>query len=202
MGSPATAAEALMDHPTDLQSGSLVDPFADQPHEASPEWRDKLDSSRILRMRDLVEGTTRSYKRIGAEVGVSASTISRYVTAGSWRRPPGAAPAARIARQRDKVTERLWSLTAQHAKALKEQPLEQARRSLQPLASLTRALGGLDKHPSRMSETDEMDLDSPRPRRTINELRDELAAHLARIEKEEGEYWDRFDWFFRDGEGI
>jgi AcrR family transcriptional regulator len=153
-------------------------------------------------MRDLVEGTTRSYKRIAAEVGVSASTVSRYATDGGWRRPPGAALPARIARQRDKVTERLWSLTAQHAKALKAQPLEQARRSLQPLASLTRALGGLDKHPSRLPMADEMDPDPPRPTRTINELRDELAAHLARIEKEEGEFWDRFDWFFRDGEGI
>ncbi|MGO4573465.1 hypothetical protein [Microvirga sp. 2TAF3] len=176
--------------------------MTDEPF-SNPASREKLTPARIAEMRGLVEGTTRSYKRIGAELGISASTVSRYATQGEWRRPPGAALPARIARQRDKVTEKLWKLTARHAKALEDQPIELIQDSLQPLASLTRALGGLSKHvPVAPAAEDHYPDEDARPPRSIHELRDELAAHLERIEREEGEGWSRFDWWFEHGGGI
>jgi predicted transcriptional regulator len=197
------------DHPsTDLRLNTRPDPWPGSPRgtppETSPEPREKLTAIRVVEMRDLVEGTSRSYKSIGAELGVSASTVSRYAVAGGWRRPPGAALPARIARQRDKVTEKLWKLTARHVETLKEQSFELTQRSLQPLASLTRVLGDLSPQAASASEPEPDDLyvHGGRPTRTIHELRDELAAHLARVEREEGEHWERFDWFFRDGAGI
>ncbi|MFC4175416.1 hypothetical protein ACFOYU_25655 [Microvirga sp. GCM10011540] len=169
----------------------------------SPELREKLSPARVTQLRELVEGTTKSYKRIGAELGVSPSTISRYATDGEWRRPPGAALPARIARHRDKTTEKLWKLTARHVEALEEQDVELTRRSLQPLASLTRALGALTpaKIPAAPLEPGH-DASPEKPTRTIHELRDELAAHLERIEREEAEYWDRHAWHFENGAGI
>lgn len=162
--------------------------------------REKLTAARVAQMRELVEGTTRSYVRIGAELGLSTATISRYATEHGWRRPPGAALSPRIARQRDRVTEKLWRLTARHVDTLREQPLELAQRSLQPLASLTRALGTLSQ---RTSSPGTDDLPPPaQSGRSLNELRDELAAHLARIAEEEGYGWDEASWWFEDGGGI
>ncbi len=40
------------------------------------------------------------------------------------------------------------------------------------------------------------------PRRSLHELRDELVAHLERIEREEKEYDERYRWTFENGAGI
>jgi predicted transcriptional regulator len=152
-------------------------------------------------MRALVERTAWSYRRIGAELGIAPATVWRYAVDGQWQRPPGAALPARIARHRDKTTEKLWKLAARHASALEEQDPEVTRQSLQPLASLTRALGTLSPKPGAGPAPEE-ELRPEKPPRSLNELRDELVAHLERIDREEGMYWERFDWNFKDGGGI
>lgn len=151
-------------------------------------------------MRALVEGSTWSYRRIGAELGVAPATVWRYAVDGQWLRPPGAALPARIARHRDKTTEKLWKLAARHAAALEEQDPEATRQSLQPLASLTRALGTLSPKPGPGPAPEEPH--PGKPPRSIHELRDELAAHLERIDREEAEWWDRHAWHFEHGGGI
>lgn len=165
--------------------------------------REKLTPARIAQMRELVEGTTRSYQRIGAEIGVSPTTVSRYVHMQGWRRPPGSARAARIGRARDRITEKLWQLTERHAEALTGQPIELAQRSLQPLARITRVLGDIDRHADSFRPgPDAFTADPGPPPRSLNELRDELAAHLARIEEEEGAGWGEWDQWFVNGAGI
>ncbi len=161
----------------------------------------RLPAARIAEMRALVEGSTWSYRRIGAELGVAPATVWRYAADGQWRRPPGAALPARIARHRDKTTEKLWKLAARHASALEEQDPEVTRQSLQPLASLTRALGTLSPKPGSGPAPEE-EIPPEKPARSIHELRDELAAHLARIDREEAEWWDRHAWHFEHGAGI
>jgi len=185
---------------SDMSAPTDPIPSPDEPDHSEFGMRGKLPPARIAQMRELVEHTIRPYKRIGAELGVSASTVSRYATEGGWRRPPGAALPARIARHRDKTTEKLWKLTARHAASLEEQDPELTRRSLQPLASLTRALGAIT--PKAVAPAPEEDIAPEKPRRTLNELYAELVGHLERIDREEGEYWERFDWFFKDGGGI
>ncbi|MCG7392305.1 hypothetical protein MHY87_05245 [Microvirga sp. ACRRW] len=157
-------------------------------------------------MRELVEGTTWPYKRIAGEIGVSITTISRYVTQEGWRRPPGAAVPARTGSYRERVTQKLWRLTERHADALEDMPVELTQRSLQPLARLTRVLGDIEKHnpppapqPQRMESA--YDEDEPPPR-TLHELRDELQAHLDRIMEEEGYGWEVREWWFESGGGI
>ena len=44
--------------------------------------------------------------------------------------------------------------------------------------------------------------DDDQPRRSLSELRDELVAHLERIEREEGKHWDIREWWFENGGGI
>ena len=140
-------------------------PGASEASAASP-IREKLPLERIALMRDWVECTTRSFKRIGQELGVSASTVSRYATEGGWQRPPGAAVPARIANanpdpirrrnpappvsgeRRERIAQKLWRLAERHAEALEDQPIAQAQRALQPLARLARTLGEMDKHGS------------------------------------------------------
>jgi hypothetical protein len=161
--------------------------------------RERLSPDCIARMRDLVEGSCRSYKRIGEELGIATATVSRYAAEGGWQRPPGAPLPARIGEQRERVTQKLWALTERHAEALEAQPLELAQRSLQPLARLTRTLGEMDKHIRPPLAAPD---GAPKPRRTLNELRDELVAHLERINREEGYGWDVREWWFKDGGGI
>ncbi|PVE26310.1 hypothetical protein DC522_00675 [Microvirga sp. KLBC 81] len=174
------------------------------PAPTSGGFREKLDLARVAAMRALVEGTRWSYKRIAEEVGVSAATVSRYVVQQGWQRPPGAAVPARIGSRRERVAQKLWKLTERHAKALEDQPIELAQRSLQPLARLTRVLGDIDKlkpPPAPVRHEAVLDPEEPPPR-SLNELRDELEAHLWRIQEEEGFGWDEPSWWFEDGAGI
>jgi hypothetical protein len=169
--------------------------FASHPTEAPSNLPDRLQPARIEEMRRWVETTNRSYKRIGDAVGVSASTVSRYARQEGWRRPPNA---ARIGTRRERVTEKLWRLTERHAEALEDQPIELAQRSFQPLARLTRMLGEMEKHAQPRAFAQDEPFEERDTGRSIHELRDELAAHLERIEREE---WERWSWF-RDGAGI
>jgi transposase len=193
-------------------------PNPDQPAPSS--IRDKLPPERVALMRDWVECTTRSFKSIGQELGVSASTISRYAAEGGWQRPPGAAQPSRPARpnpaperrrnpvrpptgeQRERITQKLWRLAERHAEELEDQPVEVAHRALQPLARLTRTLGEMDRHARPPQAPHDYEIDAPKPRRSLSELRDELVAHLERIEREEGRHWDIREWWFNHGEGI
>ncbi|MBA1158349.1 hypothetical protein [Microvirga mediterraneensis] len=202
-------------------------------HASSSGFRQKLPPERIALLREWVECTTRSFKKIGQELGISPATISRYAKEGGWKRPAGPLPrppssdATRRPRAaatppairpgprrrpvpsthaREHLVERLWSLAERHAESLETQPIERTERSLQPLARLTRTLGEIDKHvrpplPAREYEAD-YEIDAPKPRRTLHELRDELAAHLERINREEGDGWEVREWWFKDGAGI
>ena len=76
-----------------------------------------------------------------------------------------------------------------------------AKRALQPLARLTRTLGEMDKHAHPPLAPGEYEIDN-QPRRSLHELRDELVAHLERIEREEREYEERYYWTFENGAGI
>lgn len=166
--------------------------------------REKLTPARIIAMRELVEGTCRSYKRIAEEIGVSVATVSRYAVREGWRRPPGAAVPARTANHRERVTQKLWKLTERHAEALEDLPIELSYRSLQPLARLTRVLGDIDKlnpQPAPVREDATLAREEPSDR-SLHELRDELEAHLNRIMEEEGYGWEVREWWFRDGAGI
>ncbi|MBJ6124307.1 hypothetical protein [Microvirga splendida] len=189
----------------------------DQP--ATSAIREKLPPERIALMRDWVECTTKSFKRIGEALGVSASTVSRYAAEGEWKRPPGAALPSRPARpnpaperrrnpvrpatgeRRQELTDKLWRLAERHAEALEHQPIAQAQRALQPLARLTRTLGEMDKHAHPPLAPGQYEIDN-QPRRSLHELRDELAVHLERIEREEREYDERYRWTFENGGGI
>lgn len=177
--------------------------------------REKLSPACITQMRDLVEGSTRSYARIGEELGVATATVSRYAAENNWRRPPGAPLPARIGEQRERVTQKLWALTERHAEALESQPIELAQRGLQPLARLTRTLTDMEKLTARQAAQDAKDKstrdsiaeqraawEEPKPARSIHELRDELAAHLLRIQEEEGYGWEVREWWFEGGGGI
>jgi hypothetical protein len=122
---------------------------------------------------------------------------------------PSPAPPGRSARRdappadrRDQIVDRLWTLAERHAEVLETQPIERAERSLQPLARLTRTLGEMDKHIRPPLAAHDDPIDTPKPRRTLNELRDELAAHLERINREEGYGWEVREWWFKDGGGI
>jgi transposase len=192
-------------------------PDPDQPAPAS--IREKLPPERIALMRDWVECTTKSFKRIGEALGVSASTVSRYAAEGGWQRSPGAALPSRPARprpaperrrnaarpvtgeRRQEITEKLWRLAERHAEELEHQPIERAHRALQPLARLTRTLGEMDKHAHPPLPPGQYEIDN-RPRRSLNEMRDELVAHLERIEREEREYEERWGRTFENGAGI
>ncbi|MFL5135577.1 MAG: hypothetical protein ACJ8C6_13620, partial [Microvirga sp.] len=118
--------------------------------------------------------------------------------------PPGrsARRDAPPADRRDQIVDRLWTLAERHAEVLETQPIERAERSLQPLARLTRTLGEMDKHIRPPLAAHDDPIDTPKPRRTLNELRDELAAHLERINREEGYGWEVREWWFKDGGGI
>lgn len=168
--------------------------------------REKLSPTRLAELRRWVEGTARSYQRIGRELGVSPSTISRYAKQEGWQRPPGAALPARMGHHRERVTAKLWRLTERHAQALEEQPVAAAQRSLQSLARLTQILGNLDKHAPRPAPAPPLEeaVDEPAPERgrSLEALRDELAAHLMRIAQEEGEGWEERSWWFEGGGGI
>jgi len=175
--------------------------------------REKLSPERIALMRDWVECTTHSFKRIGQQLGVAASTVSRYAAEGGWPRPAGSAPppaimrpnpepsrhrrsaAPRASDRRGRIVDRLWTLAERHAAVLETQPIERAGRSLQPLARLTRTLGEMDKHilpPSPPGDTIPAD-DRPEGR-SLTELRDALQAHLDRIMEEEGYGWEVQEW--------
>ncbi|WP_457091766.1 hypothetical protein [Microvirga sp. P5_D2] len=172
--------------------------------------REKLAHACIARMRDLVEGSTRSYARIGEELGIATATVSRYATENNWRRPPGAPLPARIGEQRERVTQKLWALTERHAEALEAQPIELAQRGLQPLARLTRTLTDMEKLAARQAAHSTRD-DTVRqeaaweeepPARSIHDLQAELQAHLDRIMQEEGYGWEVREWWFEGGGGI
>jgi len=207
-------------------------PAPSDPESTDPSgFRQKLLPERIALLREWVECTTRPFKKIGQELGVSPATISRYAREGGWTRPIGAAPPPAIALRnpeparrradtpapsspprpdrpapsahpREHIIERLWSLAERHAEILETQPIERAERSLQPLARLTRTLGEMDKHARPPLPAHEYEIDAPKPRRSLHELRDELAAHLERINREEGDGWEIREWWFMDGEGI
>jgi predicted transcriptional regulator len=168
--------------------------------------KEKLTPARLEELREWVEGSNLSYKRIGEAMGVSPATISRYVAQEGWQRPPGAPLPSRMGLQRERVREKLWRLTERHAEALEDQPIDVAQRSLQPLARLTRILGDMERHapPPRPVLDPDPPPASPDPRdgRTIHELRDELVAHLERITAEEGYGWEERSWWFEHGGGI
>lgn len=192
-------------------------PNPDQP--APSAIREKLPPERVALMRDWVEGTTRSFKRIGQEPGVSPSTVSRYTAEGGWQRPPGAALPSRPARpnpaperrrnpvqpvtgeQRQRITQKLWRLAERDAEELEDQPLAVTQRALQPLARLTRTLGEMDKHAHPPLPLGQYEIDN-QPRRSLHKMRDELIAHLERVEREEREYDERYRWTFENGAGI
>ncbi len=164
--------------------------------------RDKLNPEQVTRMRELVEGTDWPYRRIGGELGLSIATVSRYVAEGGWQRPPAQTPSpAASARSRQRIAEKLWRLAERQAEELEHQPLAVAGRALQPLARLTRTLGEMDKHAHPPLAPGEYEIDN-QPRRSLHELRDELVAHLERIEREEKEYDERYRWTFENGAGI
>ena len=183
-------------------------------------YREKLSSDRIAEMRGMVESSDLSFRQIAQALGLSTATVSRYARQEGWQRPTGTAapvhldaprpsPPARSARRnassghrREQIVDRLWTLAERHAEVLETQPIERAERSLQPLARLTRTLGEMDKHIRTPLDAHEYDIDAPKPRRSIHELRDELAAHLERINREEGFGWDVREWWFWDGGGI
>lgn len=158
--------------------------------------RDKLGPDQVARMRELVEGTDWPYRRIAGELGLSIATVSRYVAEGGWRRPPAHGPShapspTATARSRQRLTQKLWRLAERHAEELEHQPIAQAQRALQPLARLTRTLGEMDKHAHPPLPPGEYEIDN-QPRRSLHEMRDELVAHLERIEREEKEYDERY----------
>ena len=196
------------------------DPAPLNPAPSTPSsLRDKLSPERIAELREWVEGSTVSFKRLGETLGVSASTLSRYATEGGWRRPPGAATPTRGGKRkpeperrrkaprpvsgerRQELTEKLWRLAERHAEELEHQPIAHAQRALQPLARLTRTLGEMDKHAHPPLPPGQYEIDN-QPRRSLHELRAELAAHLERIEREEREYDERYRWTFENGAGI
>ncbi|EIM26015.1 hypothetical protein [Microvirga lotononidis] len=214
---------------------SPVPPARD--HASPSGFRVKLPPERVALLREWVECTTRPFKKIGQELGISPATISRYAKEGGWKRPDGAAPpppaiarrssaparrpndappsepprpprrSAASAHPRENIVERLWSLADRHAEILETQPIERAERSLQTLARLTRTLGEIDRHarpspPAADAPVYEYEIDAPKPRRSLHELRDELAAHLERINREEGDGWEIREWWFMNGEGI
>ncbi|MBQ0822809.1 hypothetical protein KBI52_21715 [Microvirga sp. HBU67558] len=226
-----------------------TEPALSDPDSPAPSrFPEKLSPERVALLRDWVECTARPYKEIARQLGISPSTISRYVAQGGWKRPDGAAPAPRIAcpnpepsrqrtnatpppqapdpasnpapappparrnapqaapavpaRRREQIVDRLWTLAERHAAILETQPIERAERSLQPLARLTRTLGEIDKHRHVAPEPGTYAIDAPKPRRSLNELRDELAAHLERIQREEGFGWEVREWWFEGGGGI
>jgi len=177
--------------------------------------REKLPPERVALMRDWVECTTRSFRRIGRELDVAASTVSRYAAEGGWTRPAGAALPPALARRspepsraghrREQIVERLWALAERHAEVLQNQPIERAERTLRLLARLTRTLGEMDRYnpPCPASLQDEpASAPEPPSGRSIHELRDELEAHLNRIMEEEGHGWEVWEWWFEDGAGI
>jgi hypothetical protein len=193
-------------------------------------YRDKLTPEPIAEMRARVEGSALSFRQIAQALGLLATTVSRYARQEGWRRPadsaapdrpeipspetpspapPSPAPPGRSARRdvppahlREQIVDRLWTLAERHAEVLETQPIERAERSLQPLARLTRTLGEMDKHIRPPLAAHDDPIDTPKPRRTLNELRDELAAHLERINREEGYGWEVREWWFKDGGGI
>jgi hypothetical protein len=188
-------------------------------------YRDKLTPEQIAEMRARVEGSALSFRQIAQALGLSATTVSRYARQEGWRRPADSAapdrpetpnpvssspaPPGRSARRdappadrREQIVDRLWTLAERHAEVLETQPIERAERSLQPLARLTRTLGEMDKHIRPPLAAHDDPIDTPKPRRTLNELRDELAAHLERINREEGYGWEVREWWFKDGGGI
>ena len=191
-------------------------PAPDTAHAAPSTIRERLAPERVALMREWVECTPRSFRRIGQELGVSASTVSRYATEGGWKRPAGAALAARIDRpnpdparrrtpvapptvqQRERITQKLWRLAERQAEAPEGQPIERAHRALPPLA---RTLGEMDKHVRLPLPAGEYEIDH-KPRRSLDELRDELVGHLERIERGEREYDERYRWTFKNGAGI
>ncbi len=187
-------------------------PTARSPHapkEAA--FPEKTDEGMIEAMRKLVERTRWSYRVIGAELGVSAATVSRYARQEGWQRPaappaPAQSTDAEATTQpgdrRERIAQKLWTLAERHAEILETQPIERAQRSLQPLARLTRTLGEIDKHVRAPLPAHEYEIDAPRPRRSLHELRDELAAHLERINREEGYGWEVREWWFEGGGGI
>ena len=76
--------------------------------------RDKLTDERVEELREWVEGSHLSYRRIGEALGVSPATISRYAVQEGWRRPAAALPVGPGSR-RERLTEKLWRLTERHA---------------------------------------------------------------------------------------
>jgi transposase len=83
--------------------------------------------------RELVEDTVLTQKEIGARIGVSHMTISRWARAGKWRRPYGAA------RPFDETG---WSLAAMQRFSIRTKPwrlLEEAEALLAKLAGQGRA---------------------------------------------------------------
>lgn len=213
-GRPAAPAELAAKDMAKAPADDPADDPAEDPakHSAkhSPEHsvgpagrREKLTPARIAALRERVEGTRWSYKRIAEEIGISVATVSRYAAQEGWQRPPGAAAPARTGSPRERVTRKLWKLAERHAEALEEMPVELAQRSLQPLARLTRVLGDIDRlKPGPTPQPEGAAFDDEPPARSLHELRDELAAHLDRVMQEEGYGWEVREWWFEDGGGI
>src|SRR5919112_2630752 len=101
---------------------------APKPAPGSRSIRDKLTDERVEELREWVEGSHLSYRRIGEAMGVSPATISRYAVQEGWRRPAAAALPVGPGSRRERLTEKLWRLTERHAQALEDQPIEAAAR--------------------------------------------------------------------------
>ncbi|MBO1904472.1 hypothetical protein KHP60_06415 [Microvirga sp. 3-52] len=184
----------------------------------------KTDPGMIEAMRKLVERTRWSCRHIGAELGISAATVSRYIRQEGWQRPTGPLPSdpapadpassgasaagpggALPEHRRGRIMDKLWQLAERHAEVLEAQPIALAQHSAQPLARLTRVLGEIEKHTraaAAVPAAHDYAIDAPKPRRTLHELRDELAAHLERIQREEGYGWEVREWWLSHGGGI
>jgi transposase-like protein len=86
---------------------------------------------KVARVRRLVEETTLSYSQIAARTGVAAASISRWMSAGSWKRPPFAprasdtVPSARASARlrRRMLGARLTALAERHIVELEAAPL-------------------------------------------------------------------------------
>jgi hypothetical protein len=60
----------------------------------------------------------------------------------------------------------------------------------------------MDKHVHAPNPEPDPYAEPPKPRRSLHELRAELAAHLERIQREEGYGWEVREWWFESGGGI
>lgn len=106
-------------------------------------------ASTLDKIRDLVQGTTLSYREIGARTGVSAATVSRHARRGRWLRPDTGFAAEhyteegrRILRRRA-FAERLMRQAERHVFDLEMNPTA-SPRAIDKALRLARAAASFD----------------------------------------------------------